>query len=91
MAADIEKAIGPGIKRPIILSPWVVALAALALYGLTLNHWVTFGSIPYVSQITGWDWHPGPLPWRPKLQYEPLFLILTFPLRGLPSGWRVTR
>jgi tetratricopeptide (TPR) repeat protein len=89
MAADIEKAIGPGVKRPIILSPWVVALAALALYGLTLNHWVTFGSIPYASQITGWDWHPGPLPWRPKLQYEPLFLILTYPLRGLPSGWRV--
>ncbi len=89
MAAESERTIGPGVKRPIILCPLLVALAALALYGLTLNHWVTFGSLPFASQITGWDWHPGPLPWRPQLQYQPLFLILTFPLRLLPVGWRV--
>ena len=88
MTADNESTIQPGAQRPILLWPWLIGLAALALYGLTLNHWVTFASLPYVSQITGWDWHPGPLPWRPKLQYQPLFLILTFPLRWLPSGWR---
>ena len=89
MTAENETTIRSEVKRPILLWPWVVGLAALVLYGLTLNHWVTFGSLPYVSQIMGWDWHPGPLLWRPKLQYQPLFLILTFPLRWLPSGWRV--
>ncbi len=89
MTADNESTIQTGAQRPTHLWPWLIGLAALALYGLTLNHWVTLGSLPYVSQIMGWDWHPGPLPWRPKLQYQPLFLILTFPLRWLPSGWRV--
>jgi predicted Zn-dependent protease len=88
MTAESEQTTGPGVKPPIILCPWLVALAALALYGLTLNHWVTFGSLPFASQITGWDWHSGPLPWRPNPQYHPLFLILTFPLRLLPMGWR---
>jgi hypothetical protein len=83
-----EKTVGPPVKRPILLSPWLAALAALALYGLTLHPWVTFGSLPFASAITGWDWHPGPLPWRPNPQY-PLFFILTLPLRLLPAAWRV--
>ena len=88
MTSENEKSIGPGVNPPIVLIPWLVALAALALYGVTLNHWLTFGSLPYASQITGWDWHPGPLPWRVIPQY-PLFLILTAPLRLLPANWRV--
>jgi len=88
MTAENEKSIGSGVKRPIVLWPWLVALAALALYGLTLNPWVTFGSLPYASQLTGWDWHPGPLPWRPNPQF-PLFFLLTLPLRLLPAEWRV--
>jgi thioredoxin-like negative regulator of GroEL len=87
MTAENEKTIGPEVQPPITLSPWLVALAALALYGLTLNHWVSFGSLPFASQITGWDWHPGPLPWRPVPQY-PLTAILLFPLRLLPVVWR---
>jgi tetratricopeptide (TPR) repeat protein len=83
-----EKTISHAVRHPILLCPWLVGLAALALYGLTLHHWVTFGSLPFASQITGWDWHPGPLPWRPNPQY-PLFFILTYPLRLLPAGWRV--
>jgi tetratricopeptide (TPR) repeat protein len=88
MREESEKANGAGGKGPILLRPWLAALAALALYGWTLNHWVTFSSLPLASQITGWDWHPGPLSWRPNPQY-PLFLILTYPLRLLPVGWRV--
>jgi tetratricopeptide (TPR) repeat protein len=84
-----ENTISPRPKRPIYLSSWLVALAALGLYGVTLNHWVTFGSLPFASQFTGWDWHPGPLPWRPDVHYQPLFLILTLPLRWLPADWRV--
>jgi len=74
-------------RRPIPLPPWLVGLAGLALYGVTLNHWVTLGSLPLVSQLTGWDWHPGALVWRPSIQ-APLFLALTYPLRLLPAGWR---
>jgi tetratricopeptide (TPR) repeat protein len=89
MTEENENTIGPQAKRPIFLSPWLVALAALALYGVTLNHWVTFRSLPLASQIMGWDWHPAPLPWRANLQYQPLFLIFTYPLRLLPLDWRV--
>jgi tetratricopeptide (TPR) repeat protein len=88
MTAVNENTTGSGGKGPILLSPWLVAVLALGLYGCTLNHWVTFSSVPFASQITGWDWHPGPLPWRPNPQY-PLFFILTYPLRLLPVGWRV--
>jgi len=89
MTETNENTVSPQSKRPIYLSPWLVAAAALALYGVTLNHWVTFGSLPLASQIMGWDWHPGPLPWRPDIHYQPLFLILTLPLRWLPADWRV--
>jgi tetratricopeptide (TPR) repeat protein len=88
MMVENEKTIGRAVKPPIVLPPWLVALVALALYGLTLHQWVTFGSLPFASAITGWDWHPGPLPWRPQPQY-PLFLVLTLPLRLLPAAWRV--
>ncbi len=88
MTVANEKTIGRPVKPPVLLCPWLVALAALGLYGLTLHHWVTFGSLPFASQITGWDWHPAPLPWRPNPQF-PLLFILTFPLRLLPAGWRV--
>ena len=62
MTAD-EEATLPQV-RPIVLSSWLVVIGALILYGLTLNHWVTLRSLPMVAQVTGWDWHPLPLPWR---------------------------
>jgi tetratricopeptide (TPR) repeat protein len=76
----------PQIK-PIVLSPWLVVLGGLVLFGLTLNHWVTLASLPLVSQITGWDWHPLPLPWRPE-PIKPLFFLVTWPVRLLPMGWQ---
>jgi len=89
MTAENKQRTHLEVKPPFILSPWLVALAAMVLYGLTLNRWVTFSSLPLTSQITGWDWHPGPLSWRHSPQYHPLTLILTYPLRLLPVGWRV--
>jgi tetratricopeptide (TPR) repeat protein len=89
MTAENGKANHPEAKQPIVPSSCLVALATLSLYGLTLNHWVTFGSLPFASQFMGWNWHPGPLPWRPSPHYHPLFLILTFPLRLLPADWRL--
>ena len=40
-----EEKSSPPRGRPILLSPWLVVLGALALYGLTLNHWVTLRSL----------------------------------------------
>lgn len=73
-------------KRPIRLCPWLVVLGALLLYGITLDHWVTLTSLPVISGITGWDWHPFPLAWRPT-QVAPLFFVLTLPVRLLPVAW----
>lgn len=70
-------------RRPITLSPWIVVIGALILYGATLNHWVSLSSLGLISKITGWDWHPLPLPWRPTAN-APLFLVLTLPIRILP-------
>jgi tetratricopeptide (TPR) repeat protein len=56
--------------------PWVVAAAALAVYLLTLNHWVSLSSLPWVATVSGWTWQPetsGPLYW-----------LLTVPFRWLP-------
>ncbi len=77
----------PSRGRPTLLSPWLVVLGALALYGLTLNHWVTLRSLQTVSQITGWDWHPLPTLWRAE-PINPLFLVLTSPVRLLPLAWQ---
>jgi tetratricopeptide (TPR) repeat protein len=83
----LERQNEPGARRPITLSPWLVALLGIVLYVFTLNHWVTLSSLPYASQLTGWDWHPRTLLWRPTMQM-PLFFALTAPLRLLPAGWR---
>ncbi len=61
--------------------PWIVAGAALVIYGLTLNHWVTIASLSTVAKVTGWDW------WTPNLQ-PPVLYLLTYPFRFLPSPWQ---
>ncbi|MBI4658969.1 MAG: tetratricopeptide repeat protein [Verrucomicrobia bacterium] len=58
--------------------PWIVAGGAFVVYALTLNHWVSLDSLPYVAKVTGWDWVP-------PLQ-APLFFLLTHPIRWLPSA-----
>jgi tetratricopeptide (TPR) repeat protein len=73
--------------RPILLSPWLVVLGALVIYGLTLNHWVTLRSVQLVSQVTGWDWHPLWTAWRGE-PIDPLFWIFTYPVRLLPAAWQ---
>ncbi|HEY3857750.1 MAG TPA: tetratricopeptide repeat protein [Verrucomicrobiae bacterium] len=88
MSEEIEQIPVSTVKPPITLRPWIVVVGALVLYGLTLNHWVTFASLPIAAQISGWDWHPGPLTWRTAADYQPLTLVLTSPLRLLPVGWR---
>jgi tetratricopeptide (TPR) repeat protein len=77
----------PPPQRPILLSPRLVIFGALLLYGFTLNHWVSLSSLPLMSQVTGWDWHPYSLAWHSK-PMAPLFLVLTFPARLLPVAWQ---
>lgn len=65
--------------------PWLIALGALLLYAITLNHWVTMGSVMTVAKVTGWDWHPTWLDWRPTT-FAPLYTLLTSPIRLFPAG-----
>ena len=82
-----DQAPPPPPVRPIVLSPRLVVICGFVLYGLTLNHWVTLRSLPLVAQVTGWDWHPLPLPWR-EAPLAPLFLAATAPFRLLPVAWQ---
>ena len=59
--------------------PAVIALAALALYGLTLSWGVTFNSLPFTMKIAGWDSQP--------MSAHPLGWLLTLPLQLLPANW----
>ncbi|MBI2947402.1 MAG: tetratricopeptide repeat protein [Verrucomicrobia bacterium] len=60
--------------------PWMATGGAFLVYVLTLNHWVTLDSLPYVAKVTGWDW-VLPL-------HAPLFFLLTFPVRWFPADWQ---
>jgi tetratricopeptide (TPR) repeat protein len=60
--------------------PWAIAAAALLLYLITLNRWVSLESLPYVAKVTGWDWT---VPYQ-----NPLFFLVTYPFRWLPSSWQ---
>lgn len=79
---DAQKTSGSSSRFPL---PWLVAVGAILLYLVTLNHWVTLSSLPIVSKLTGWDWHPGYADWRPTF-FSPLFYVLTFPVRWLPTS-----
>jgi len=58
--------------------PWAVALGMGVLYLLTLHSWISFASLPAVSDIGGWTDRP---------QFEaPLLYLLTLPLRVLPAS-----
>ena len=59
--------------------PWIVLGAALALYLVTMNHWVTFSSLSLVAKVSGWDWQ--------KPIAAPLYYLLTLPIRWLPEAW----
>ena len=58
--------------------PWLVAAAALLVYLITVNKWVTFGSLGRVATVSGLGWE------SPRV--EPLYMLLTYPLHLLPAG-----
>ena len=59
--------------------PVQVALAALVVYGLTFSHGVTANSLALTAKVAGWD--------RVPMVGQPVFWLLTLPLRLLPAGW----
>lgn len=60
------------------LLPWVIALAGLALYLATLNHWVTLQSVGVVAQMAGWQWIPD--------LTRPLLYLVLAPFKLLPEA-----
>jgi len=64
--------------------PWLVAAVAIRL---TLNHWISFGSVQYLTRATHQSWMPeltgsygvfGP--------NGPLLYLVTYPFRWLPEA-----
>jgi hypothetical protein len=72
--------------RPITLSPWLVIVGALLLYGLTLNHWVS--SKPAVDGASDRLGLASLLAEVASGAMAPLFLVLTAPVRLLPAAWQ---
>lgn len=60
------------------IMPWLLALAMLLVYGLTLNHWVTLANILPVAKVAGYSWEPN--------FYNPLVLLTTYPFHWLPEA-----
>jgi hypothetical protein len=57
--------------------PWLLAVAAFALYWFTLNRWASLSNLGYVAKISGWTW-----------QVEitnPILFLVTYPFRWLPA------
>ena len=59
--------------------PWLIALGAFVLYGAASDHGVTINSLTITAKLAGWDWTP--------MLGQPLFWLLTLPLRLLPATW----
>ena len=60
---------------PYIL-PWLLAAAALAVYLLTLNHWVSLFNLEYVARASGWMWAPQ--------IFAPVSFAVAYPFHWLP-------
>jgi len=56
--------------------PWVLTVAAFAVYWLTLNRWVSPLNLDPVTRISGWTWQPELM--------GPLSFLVTYPFRWLP-------
>jgi tetratricopeptide (TPR) repeat protein len=57
--------------------PWLLAVAAFALYWFTLNRWVSPFNLGYVAKISGWSWQLDIA--------NPILFLVTYPFRWLPA------
>ena len=58
--------------------PWLLAAAMLAVYCLTLNHWVSLFNSAAVAKVSGWTWQPE--------VSNPISFLVTCPFRWLPAA-----
>lgn len=58
--------------------PWILAAAALGLYLVTMNPWVSLLNMNGLSRVAGWNWEPT--------LFQPLLFLLTSPLRLFPAS-----
>jgi tetratricopeptide (TPR) repeat protein len=56
--------------------PWLLTVAAFALYWFTLNRWVSPLNFDSVARISGWTWLPEVT--------SPVLFLVTYPFRWLP-------
>ena len=62
--------------------PWVVALLALVVYGVTLNRWVSFNSLEPTTLALGIDW------WGYRVGYPLLYAVADI-VRLVPSSMQI--
>ncbi len=60
------------------LLPWLLGVAMLLVYALTLNRWVNLQNLGQVANISGWVWQPQ--------LFGPLQFLFTYPFRWLPAA-----
>ena len=56
--------------------PWLLTAAALLVYLVTFNHWISIYNLTVVARTSGWVWQPE--------IYNPVNLVVTSPFRWLP-------
>jgi tetratricopeptide (TPR) repeat protein len=69
----------PTLRFSLKIFPWLIVLAALAVYLATANRWVTFSSLPVVGKLMGWDW------WSTQ-GTAPLLYLITLPLTWVSAS-----
>lgn len=77
MTMEQESGDGRNLVRDAL--PWIVAAVALAVYLLTLNHWVSLLNLPQVTSTADWKWQPE--------VSNPAYYLVTYPLHWLPTRW----
>lgn len=66
----------PTLRFSLKILPWLILMAALAVYLTTANRWVTLNSLPVVGKLVGWDW------WSNQT-IPPLLYLVTLPFTFL--------
>lgn len=75
MTMENEPNVGQGLL--VRRLPWLVGLAALLLYFVTLHPWVSVTSMSQVAKVAGYSWQTETL--------DPLYYVASAPLRLLPA------
>src|SRR4051812_31234571 len=73
----MEQATRPGSRIIRDVLPWMIAVVALVLYLVTINHWISFFNLLQAAKISHWTWQAN--------LSEPLYWLVTYPFHWLPA------